>query len=119
MAKKNRVGPSRPRPTPLDQEVPPTIKPLNREGATTTGGSIALDAGIRSANDGARPGQAGTADPHASGVLAGPPPEAIAARAYALFLRRGGAHGGDWADWLQAEAELRTEQTPAAEQFGS
>jgi len=30
----------------------------------------------------------------------------IAARAYELFLARGGQHGGDWADWLQAEAEV-------------
>ncbi len=42
--------------------------------------------------------------------------EAIASRAYALFLARGGAHGDDWADWLQAEAELRAEGTPAAGQ---
>ena len=30
----------------------------------------------------------------------------IAARAYELFLRRGGEHGQDWADWLLAEQEL-------------
>ncbi len=41
--------------------------------------------------------------------------EAIAARAYALFLARGGAHGDDWADWLQAEAELRAKPTPHGE----
>jgi hypothetical protein len=46
----------------------------------------------------------------ASGVAGDlPSREAIAARAYALFLARGGAHGDDWADWLQAEAELRRE----------
>ena len=49
-----------------------------------------------------------------SGGISGPPPEeAIAARAYALFLARGAAHGDDWADWLRAEAELRSEGTPA------
>jgi hypothetical protein len=42
-----------------------------------------------------------------------PSQEAIAARAYALFLARGAVHGDDWADWLQAEAELRAEGTPA------
>jgi hypothetical protein len=53
----------------------------------------------------------------ASGIASGlPSQEAIAARAYALFLARGGAHGDDWADWLQAEAELRAEGTPAAGQ---
>jgi len=36
-------------------------------------------------------------------------PAAIAVRAYDLFLARGGTHGDDLADWLQAEAELRRE----------
>jgi hypothetical protein len=34
------------------------------------------------------------------------PPQAIAARAYELFLERGGEHGGDVDDWLRAEREL-------------
>jgi hypothetical protein len=51
------------------------------------------------------------------GENAGPPSqEAIAARAYALFLARGGAHGDDWTDWLRAEAELRAEGTPTSDQ---
>ena len=33
--------------------------------------------------------------------------EAIAVRAYQLYLARGGAHGQDVEDWLQAEAEVR------------
>jgi hypothetical protein len=32
--------------------------------------------------------------------------DAIARRAYALFQERGGKHGGDLDDWLQAEEEL-------------
>ncbi len=36
----------------------------------------------------------------------------IAARAYALFQQRGGQHGQDMADWLQAEAELRQLSNP-------
>jgi hypothetical protein len=32
--------------------------------------------------------------------------EAIAARAYELFLERGGLHGYDMEDWLTAEDEL-------------
>ena len=32
--------------------------------------------------------------------------EAIARRAYELFLERGGAHGNDLDDWLRAEREL-------------
>ncbi len=115
MPKKNRTSPSRPQRAPLDQPVPPTIKPLAGKGATTTRGPVFVGAGIRSADDGTPPRQAETADPHASRVPAGLSQEAIAVRAYALFLGRGGSHGDDWADWLQAEAELRAEQTPAGE----
>ena len=32
--------------------------------------------------------------------------ERIAARAYELYLARGGTHGSDWEDWLTAEREL-------------
>ncbi|HSD49888.1 MAG TPA: DUF2934 domain-containing protein [Candidatus Methylomirabilis sp.] len=34
----------------------------------------------------------------------------LAARAYRLFVARGGQHGDDWRDWFQAEAELRRER---------
>jgi hypothetical protein len=37
----------------------------------------------------------------------GPSREQIAHRAYELFLARGGEHGHDRDDWLQAERELR------------
>lgn len=33
--------------------------------------------------------------------------DAIAARAYELYQARGGTHGADMDDWLQAEQELR------------
>jgi hypothetical protein len=46
-----------------------------------------------------------------------PPPaissEEIAARAYTLFLGRGGQPGGEWDDWFQAEAELLREKEQA------
>jgi hypothetical protein len=32
--------------------------------------------------------------------------EDIAARAYEIYMQRGGGHGGDWNDWLTAEREL-------------
>jgi DUF2934 family protein len=32
--------------------------------------------------------------------------EQIQRRAYELFIERGAAHGGDWADWFTAEQEL-------------
>jgi hypothetical protein len=37
---------------------------------------------------------------------ASPTHEEIAKRSYELFLARGGQHGFDEQDWLQAEAEL-------------
>ena len=35
--------------------------------------------------------------------------EMIAQRAYELYLSRGGQHGGDVQDWLEAERILRSE----------
>lgn len=37
--------------------------------------------------------------------------EEIAARAYELFLARGGQHGDDLADWFRAEAEVLHERS--------
>jgi hypothetical protein len=34
-------------------------------------------------------------------------PEAVAKRAYEIYLRRGGNDGADLDDWLEAERELR------------
>jgi hypothetical protein len=39
-------------------------------------------------------------------AAAAPSPEVIARRAYDLFEQRGGDHGRDVEDWLQAEREL-------------
>ena len=36
-----------------------------------------------------------------------PTHEDIARRAYQLYEERGGEHGHDWQDWLEAERELR------------
>lgn len=38
--------------------------------------------------------------------------ERIAQRAYEIHHRRGGHHGSDWEDWLQAEREILLQQTP-------
>ncbi|ATB27436.1 DUF2934 domain-containing protein [Melittangium boletus] len=43
----------------------------------------------------------------APAVRHGPTNEQIAARAYELFLSRGGAHGHHDEDWLQAERDLK------------
>jgi len=38
--------------------------------------------------------------------------ERIAQRAYEIHQRRGGEHGSDWEDWLQAEREILLHQPP-------
>ncbi len=38
--------------------------------------------------------------------------ERIAQRAYEIHHRRGGQHGSDWEDWLQAEREILLQQAP-------
>ena len=40
-----------------------------------------------------------------------PTPAEIAGRAYEIFLERGGQHGRNLEDWLQAERELLTGQS--------
>jgi len=42
--------------------------------------------------------------------------ERIAARAYELYLQRGGAPGGETDDWLEAERELRGSSQPTGRQ---
>jgi len=41
-----------------------------------------------------------------SGADRRPPDDQIAARAYEIYLARGGDHGRDQDDWFQAEREL-------------
>jgi len=40
-----------------------------------------------------------------------PDEEEIRVRAYHRYLQRGGAHGNDFEDWLEAERELREGRT--------
>jgi hypothetical protein len=44
-----------------------------------------------------------------------PDPERISARAYELYLARGGTDGQDWDDWLAAERELSEAAMPRSE----
>jgi hypothetical protein len=39
-------------------------------------------------------------------VRAVPESQAIASRAYELFVQRGGQHGHDWEDWFNAQRQL-------------
>jgi hypothetical protein len=40
--------------------------------------------------------------------------ERIAQRAFEIHQRRGGQHGSDWEDWLQAEREILLHQRPSS-----
>lgn len=44
--------------------------------------------------------------PRPQAIDPGPSPDAIARRAYELFLERGATHGDDLSDWFRAEQEL-------------
>jgi hypothetical protein len=45
--------------------------------------------------------------------------EEVARRAYALFLQRGGSHGGDVDDWLEAERQLKSESSRLSTRTGA
>jgi hypothetical protein len=47
------------------------------------------------------------AQPSTPVLDAGPTPGEIAEAAYHRYLQRGGQHGSDFDDWIQAERELR------------
>lgn len=47
-----------------------------------------------------------------SNVAAPPSTHQIAQRAHEIYMARGGQHGRDLDDWLQAERELRPEPEP-------
>jgi len=52
-------------------------------------------------------GKVGSSGSVAGGTrVSAPTHEQIAMRSYTLYLARGGVHGFDVEDWLQAEAEL-------------
>lgn len=54
--------------------------------------------------DGANGAQPQVADAIAAGITE----DDIRTRAYHRYLERGGSHGGDFDDWLEAERELKS-----------
>ena len=38
----------------------------------------------------------------------------VARKAYELYMSRGGGHGADFDDWIEAEKQLKESQTPQA-----
>lgn len=51
-------------------------------------------------------------NPEQNSMTDRPDPERISARAYELYLARGGTDGQDWDDWLAAERELSDAAMP-------
>ncbi|GJL57961.1 MAG: hypothetical protein NPIRA03_08180 [Nitrospirales bacterium] len=104
-------------PKPSDGK-PPKRKPSTTKRTTTEGktakkpGSkpVASGAATRLARPQAKEPQASSPDP--SMALSEELREQIAQRAYEIHHRRGGQHGSDWEDWLQAEREILLQQSP-------
>jgi hypothetical protein len=61
----------------------------------------------KSPKTGKSPVRRATAARTTTAPAASPTHEAIATRAYELFLQRGADHGQDFDDWLAAERELQ------------
>ena len=55
-------------------------------------------------------GPANTKHPSSTKKANGPSPDDVARRAYEIYQSRGGDHGADFDDWVEAERQL----TPAA-----
>ena len=124
MAKRNRTGEPKPRRVPTRRSTEkPTAEatPFARraeppESPAGEAGTSRLMTGIRgevpAAGRATERGLAGTvAQAASSREVSGskgakPDPEAVARRAFELFLARGGMHGHDVEDWLAAEHEL-------------
>jgi Protein of unknown function (DUF2934) len=70
--------------------------PQQALGASSSSGRVAIETGDRAA---------ATAIPD-SDRAENDSKERIAARAYELYLQRGGSHGRDTDDWLEAEREV-------------
>lgn len=51
-----------------------------------------------------------SANDSATTMLASPSEEDIRERAYQRYLQRGGGHGLDFDDWLEAERELKSQK---------
>jgi hypothetical protein len=65
-------------------------------------GAVASDTAASTADDYSRVAAAVDATRHGRATR-----EEIAGRAYEIYMARGGTHGYDIEDWLQAERELR------------
>lgn len=97
MAKSPRTGGNRGRRAAERRTAPEAAAtPEQVPSAADDRGAVAAVAGAASAGPAARPRPRVVTR------------QQIAARAYEIYTARGGAHGSDLEDWLQAERELRS-----------
>ena len=64
----------------------------------------------------AEPPQGATPEMTGDTTASSPERERLAARAYELYLERGGTDGQDMEDWLRAERELRQDSTSRSDE---
>ena len=111
MAKKKTAGPDN---TTAAAAAPRRRPPTKRSDATIAESSAiseTFDAGssVAAADDRATSAPGGSDVSSGNGHSAESPSyEQIAEAAYQRYLSRGGQHGSDFDDWLEAERELRT-----------
>jgi hypothetical protein len=84
----------------------PASAPPSRERSrkTTSNSDTANDSASQIAS------QIGSKTPAPPPQESEPSYDQIAEAAYQRFLQRGGSHGDDFADWLEAERELRSKR---------
>ena len=99
-AREQRPGPSSERPRPT------------REGDNTSTEEAAPQSAdtfaARAQPDQRHSGAGSSPDTAPDPIGSGPTEEEIRYRAYLLYIERGGEHGTDFEDWLNAERELRS-----------
>jgi hypothetical protein len=95
----------------------PTAKSATRRRSAKTIDTSSSEAapGPAAAIDGTSSESLGSSTPSSAIAVAAdmssgysPSYEEIAEAAYHRYLSRGGQHGGDWDDWIEAERELRS-----------
>ena len=119
MAKKKTAAPNSPPTTPATTRRR-SVKKVDTSGAEAAPGPVAAIDGageavgttsttrtIDAANDMATEGGSSSAD---ASITSLPSYEEIAEAAYHRYLSRGGRHGQDFEDWLEAERELRSKR---------
>ena len=115
-AEKRIMPPKTPDEKPAKRK-PSTTKKTTSEGKTvtkTSSKSVASPTTKRPVMSQAKHQDPQTPYPGSSMALSEELRERIARRAYEIHHRRGGQHGSDWEDWLQAEREILLQQPPLA-----